>query len=149
MAVAFVEETHDILELLGGKRVFGERVRDVRDLQRMLRRGLPYRSFEALAEALDLPASQLAGLVGASLRTLARRKSARRLSSIESDRLYRVAHIALLASQVLGSLDKAREWLKRSNRALSGESPISLLDTAVGERNVEETLLRIHYGIYS
>ncbi len=149
MAIALAEEVDDIVEILGGSRVFGEKVRDVQDLQRTLRRGLPYRAFEALGEALDMPMSQLASLVGVSLRTLARRRSARRLSSIESDRLYRVARVALLASQVLGSLAKAREWLNSSNRALGGESPISLLDTSVGERNVEETLLRIHYGIYS
>ncbi len=53
------------------------------------------------------------------------------------------------ASEVLGSLEKARQWLHRHNRALGGEPPISQLDTEIGERQVEEVLLRISYGIYS
>jgi putative toxin-antitoxin system antitoxin component (TIGR02293 family) len=149
MAVAFARTGSEVAEILGGTRVLGVRVGDDRDLQRELRKGLPFKAFEGLANSLDMPARDLAGIVGLSLRTLARRKTTRRFSPIESDRIYRVARIALLASQTFGSLAQGREWLRRPNRALGGEPPISLLDTSVGERNVEETLLRISYGIYS
>jgi len=73
----------------------------------------------------------------------------RQLSPIESDRLYRIAFIAYMASEVLGSIDKARTWLQGANRALGGHSPISRLDTEIGERQVEDLLNRINYGIVS
>jgi uncharacterized protein (DUF2384 family) len=50
---------------------------------------------------------------------------------------------------VLGSIDKARIWLKTSNRALGCEMPLDLLDTDIGTREVEEVLLRLNYGIFS
>ena len=118
-------------------------------LRARVRAGLPFRAFEALGSALDLGPAQLAGLVGVAPRTLARRKAARRLSPIESDRLYRVASIALLAVEVLGSLDKARSWLHQENRALGRVAPLHELDTEIGARRVEEVLQRLAFGIHS
>ncbi len=53
------------------------------------------------------------------------------------------------AIEVLGSIDKARLWLKTPNRALGCETPLDLLDTDIGTRQVEEVLLRLNYGIFS
>ena len=54
-----------------------------------------------------------------------------------------------LAIDVLGSDEKACNWLKAPNRALGGEVPFELLDTDVGARQVEAALLRVAYGIFS
>jgi putative toxin-antitoxin system antitoxin component (TIGR02293 family) len=51
--------------------------------------------------------------------------------------------------EVLGSIDKARVWLKSPNRALGGEVPLDLLDTEIGASQVDEVLLRLNYGIFS
>jgi len=150
MAATQVEEhTKSVVALLGGKKVLRGKLNDARDLQRVLRQGLPFGSFEALQNALELGVKDLSDVVGIAARTLARRKSSRYLSPTESDRLYRIAYVTLLASEVLGSLEKARRWLQRENRALAGEAPFRLLDTEIGERQVEEVLLRISHGIYS
>jgi putative toxin-antitoxin system antitoxin component (TIGR02293 family) len=82
-------------------------------------------------------------------RTLARRKKSNRLDGQESERIVRLADIAAHAVSVLGSLDKTTQWLTTGNRALGGETPISLLDTDVGTRAVDEVLLRIEHGVYS
>jgi len=150
MAPTQVEEhTKSVVALLGGKQVLRGKLNDARDLQRALRQGLPFGAFEALQNALELGVKDLSDVVGIAARTLARRKSSRYLSPIESDRLYRIAYVTLLASEVLGSLEKARLWLQRENQALAGQSPFRLLDTEIGERQVEEVLLRISHGIYS
>ncbi len=138
-----------MVALLGGARVFGGRISDASDMERELRRGLPYGAFEAFRKALDVRPLDLAGLLGVAMRTLARRKTKRQLSPAESDRLYRVAFVTRLAEDVLGSLEKAKVWLQKENRALGGRSPISVLDTEIGERQVEDLLNRINYGIYS
>ncbi|HZN54818.1 MAG TPA: antitoxin Xre/MbcA/ParS toxin-binding domain-containing protein [Candidatus Polarisedimenticolaceae bacterium] len=117
-------------------------------LQKAVRSGLPYRAFESLGEALELRTTELAELVGVAPRTLTRRRGGT-LTSIESDRLYGIAHVASLAAEALGSLDRARDWLRRANRALAGQPPIRCLDTEIGRRQVEDLLQRINYGTYS
>ena len=82
-------------------------------------------------------------------RTLARRQKQARLTADESDRLIRVARVMAHAIQVLGSRDKAANWLRAANRALDGSAPLSLLDTDIGAQQVSEILGRIEYGIYS
>ena len=69
--------------------------------------------------------------------------------SLASDRLYRVASTLSQVVEVLGSIDKARVWLKSPNRALGSEMPLDLLDTEIGARQVEEVLLRLNYWIFS
>ena len=71
-------------------------------------------TLKELAEALDL-----------SPRSLQRRRRSGRLARFESDRLYRLARIVALAQQSLGDRRSAARWLKRSNRALGGVSPIA------------------------
>jgi putative toxin-antitoxin system antitoxin component (TIGR02293 family) len=143
------EKTKRVIALLGGRKVFPKRIRDTGDLQEALRQGFPFAAFEAVLKVLDWPSRDLADLLGVASRTLARRKTSKQLSPIESDRLYRVAYIACFATAVLGSLEKARAWLQKDNRALGGHSPISFLDTEIGERQVEELLNRINYGMFS
>lgn len=143
------QETKNVVALLGGPKVFSRRIKTSRDLQEALRQGFPYASFEAVLKALQFNSKDLASLVGVATRTLARRKACQVLSPIESDRLYRIARVTLQALTALGSLDKARVWLHKENQALGGDSPLSLLDTEIGERQVEELLNRINYGIYS
>lgn len=143
------EETRRVIALLGGTKVLTKKVKNSADLQLALREGFPYAAFDAFLSALDFSSKNLADLLGVAPRTLARRKLNKQLSPIESDRLYRVAYITSLAAETLGSLEKARVWLHKENRALGEQSPISLLDTEIGERQVEDLLNRINYGVFS
>jgi putative toxin-antitoxin system antitoxin component (TIGR02293 family) len=81
--------------------------------------------------------------------TLARRKRSERLSSAESERLYRIAFIIARAVHVLGSLEDARRWLDTGKRALGGTTPLAFAKTEPGAREVEDLLGRIEYGIPS
>jgi putative toxin-antitoxin system antitoxin component (TIGR02293 family) len=137
-----------VTELLGGHKVLG-RITETDDLLRVVRGGLPYLSLEALTRKLGLDAQALGALVGIPGRTLARRKHARQLSPTESDRLYRLAYVTHVASAVLGGVEIARSWLGRANRALGGVTPMSLLDTDIGCRQVEDALTRLNYGLYA
>lgn len=150
MAQAPIEdETRQILSLLGGPEVFPPSVRDATGLAHALREGLPYAAYEALLRAIDLPSRDLSQLIGVAPRTLARRRERRQLLPVESDRLYRIAHVTSLAATVFGSLDEARAWLREENAALGGATPLSLLDTEIGTRQVEDVLHRIAHGIWS
>ncbi len=119
------------------------------ELRDAVRQGLPFSALEALTRQLEISPQQCSAVLGIPPRTVARRKEARQLNPQESDRLYRVARAASQAVAVLGSLDKARLWLKTPNRALGGDRPLDLLDTEIGARQVEDILLRLNYGIFS
>lgn len=67
----------------------------------------------------------------------------------DSDRLSRFVRILAETSDVLGSEEKASHWLHAPNQALGGKTPLSLIDTDVGARQVEEVLGRIEQGVFS
>jgi putative toxin-antitoxin system antitoxin component (TIGR02293 family) len=137
-----------VAALLGGRKVLGG-ITEAVDFVEAVRRGLPFASLSALASALELDAHDVDAVLGLPARTLARRQHARQLSAAESDRLYRVAFVAQLASSALGGVGQARAWMRRPNRGLGGATPFSLLDTGVGCRQVEEALLRLNHGVYA
>jgi putative toxin-antitoxin system antitoxin component (TIGR02293 family) len=137
-----------VSDLLGGRKVLG-RVSEADDLLRAVRGGLPYASLEVLTRKLGLEPSAVGAVVGIPERTLARRKHERQLSPIESDRLYRLAYVTHVAAAVLGGVEAARRWLAQANRSLGEVAPMSLLDTDIGCRQVEEALVRLNYGMYA
>ncbi len=137
-----------VAKLLGGRKVLGDSPKND-DFVETVRGGLPYASLEALTRSLGRDVGELGAVVGIPPRTLARRKHQRLLSPVESDRLYRIAYIAHIASATFGGLEPSRVWLSRANRALGGVTPLSLLDTDIGCRQVEDVLSRLNYGIYS
>lgn len=125
------------------------RATNAAELRDAVRKGLPFSAFEAVSKHLEISPQHITAVLGIPPRTVARRKAARYLTPQESDRLYRVARAISQAVEVLGTIDKARVWLKTPNRALGGEVPLDLLDTDIGARQVEEILLRLNYGIFS
>jgi putative toxin-antitoxin system antitoxin component (TIGR02293 family) len=72
-----------------------------------------------------------------------------RIPADEGDKIYRLAYVITAATKALGDREKARRWLRRSNRALGGVTPLSLLGTQPGLQQVEQLLGRIEYGEYS
>lgn len=149
MASRQFEATTDVVALLGGKKVLKRAIIERREMQEVVRSGLPFGALEALSNTTGIPTAAITRVLGLAPRTLARRKDKRVFNLVESDRLYRLARMAGVAIQVLGSQEKAKEWLARPNRALGGETPLSLLDTDIGACQVEAVLGRIDHGIFS
>jgi putative toxin-antitoxin system antitoxin component (TIGR02293 family) len=141
--------TRDIVEALGGRKIVGTKVDDAEALLMRIRQGLPYASYEHVAHLLEASLEEVGQVLNLPARTRARRKREKRLEPGESDRLVRLARILATAGNVLGSPDKAAQWLRRPNRALGGEAPLHLLDTEVGEQLVQEVLGRLEYGVVS
>jgi putative toxin-antitoxin system antitoxin component (TIGR02293 family) len=64
----------------------------------------------------------------------------------ESDRLFRSAHIAALAHALFGDEAKARRWLTKPKDRFAGKTPVSMLSTIQGTRQVEEALVQLAEG---
>lgn len=69
------------------------------------------------------------------------------LSAEESDRLFRFAHINAMAEVIFGDAEKARHWLSTPKLRFLGESPMAMLSTSLGTRQVEEMLVQIAEGL--
>ena len=118
-------------------------------LQAQIRAGLKYSALESVLRRYRIPLSQMQVLLDISDRTLARRREQKILSKAESDRLYRVARVAVRAEEVLGSSQTAERWLKEPIPALGFETPLSMLDTDEGAQMVGDLLGRIEHGVFS
>lgn len=64
----------------------------------------------------------------------------------ESDRFFRAAHITAMAQTVFGDRKKAKRWLSKPKERFNSQSPMALLSTIQGTRQVEEMLLQIAEG---
>ena len=111
--------------------------------------GLPAGTFVALARTLGISEGRLAGVVGLSPSTLARRKRGGDLSPAESEHVLRIARLLERAAAVFGDLADASAWLAHPNVSLGGRTPLDFADTELGAREVEDLLGRIEHGVYS
>ncbi len=141
-----VEELSAVVEELGGEPALGRLLRTETDLEAAIREGFPQSVVEAAMDGGELSLKELATSLDLSSRSLQRRRTEGRLARFESDRLHRLARIIALAKQYLGDNSKATRWLRHSNRALGGKTPLECIDTELGARQVENVLGRIAYG---
>ena len=93
---------------------------------------------------------ELLRAVGISERTLQRGRAQNKLLDANaSDRTLRLASMAALAKEVLGSQDAAEQWLSKPAIALDQRRPIELLQSSEGAEMVKTLLLRMDYGVYA
>jgi putative toxin-antitoxin system antitoxin component (TIGR02293 family) len=135
--------------LLGGRSVLRARPRTALDWIEVIRNGIPAAAVESLLKAMQVSQAELARALGIPERTLARRKRDGVLNSEESAKLLRLARVVRRANEVFEDSEAALHWLKSPNSALSGATPLSLLDTDIGAESVLDTLGRIEHGVFA
>lgn len=100
-----------------------------------------------LRQGLELTLGDVAHVLGASERSVMRKEqSGAPLTVAEGDRVYRLARVADLATELIGDGDRAIHWLKTPHRYLGNKTPIAMLDTEIGTDLVIESLFVIAYG---
>jgi putative toxin-antitoxin system antitoxin component (TIGR02293 family) len=135
-----------IQELLGGEQVTGP-LRSELDVVRLVRNGVPTQAVDHFLTASHLTFNAIERHVLARRTFKRRQDAAQRLDPAESDRLLRLVRLVAAADETFGSREKALAWLGRENRALGGDTPLSLADTDLGARSVETLLGRIGHGL--
>ncbi len=141
--------TESIVGVLGGRKVLRRRISNLDELRETVNAGLPYASMEVVMAKFGLDREEAASVLRLPQRTLARRKKSKRFHTDESDRLLRLARIGAQAAEVLGSEEKAAQWLRRPNHALANQAPLEVLDSDIGARQVEDILGRVEHGVMS
>jgi putative toxin-antitoxin system antitoxin component (TIGR02293 family) len=140
-----------VVKVLGGQRLLGKRILNPLDLADVVEAGLPRQVADRLQQRLDWSDGELAQGLGVSGKTLQRigKDAASRLTPAQSDRLFRLARIVGFAEEVFEDGERAHRWLKEPQRGLGNRSPLSLLSTEAGAREVEDLLGRIEFGVFS
>lgn len=119
------------------------------DVHEALFAGLPRRALlKAIPEGI--PMAELLPVFGISLRTFMRLKAepSKLLDSEQSARVWRFANLLTKAEEVLGTQERAVEWMLEPAMALENRRPIELLTTPVGSQLVEDVIERMRYGVY-
>lgn len=114
-----------------------------------IRRGFPIKALNSLATNIQATPTELAQLLGVSVRTVAQRRRQGSLTSQQSERLFRLARVLARAEEVFGDVGKAVHWLKSPLIVMRGETPASLLDTELGGELVMDALGRIEHGVFA
>lgn len=118
-------------------------------LQQAVEQGFSYRQWESLQEQTKLSTAQLANLVGMTVKTVGRRKAAGKLDLDESDRLLRISRVLARAIELFeGDRDAALTWLSSPARAFNERTPLSMVRTEVGAREVERLVWQLEHGVY-
>src|SRR5207248_9582016 len=136
--------TFDYLDLLG------LRAMHLRDLLRLIARGVPYEAIERLQRTIGFDIETIAALVQVPRRTLTRRRHDGRFAPEESDRLVAAARLLSKTLNLFeGNAEAVRAWLTAPQVALGGVVPLDLAKTETGAREVESLIDRLEQGIFS
>lgn len=113
--------------------------------------GVPAASLRRIMEALEISKKDMFVYIDISPATYARRtKHQSRLTTTETDRVYRYTRLLSLATNMFhGDRDEARRWLKSPAYAFKGETPLEHAKTEFGAHEVETLIGRIEHGIPS
>lgn len=117
-------------------------------IDQLIRKGFPVTVSGRIKDRLKISDAELIKVAGVSSRTFQRKRWAnKKLSSVVSDRIFRILHIWLFAEQVFEDNKLASDWMHKPQAGLGGREPIDLLQTEAGEKAVEDLLGRIEYGV--
>jgi len=112
-------------------------------------RGVPLPALEEFAASSGFALKDLLEVVIPARTLKHRRQRQEPLSLDESDRLARVARVYALAVRVFGNPEKARRWLSKPKMRFDEQTPLAMLRTDLGGRQVEEMLIQIDEGMFA
>jgi putative toxin-antitoxin system antitoxin component (TIGR02293 family) len=117
------------------------------ELHREIEAGIPGKSIPTLIIVLDMTREDFSDLLGRARKTLGDLVQRQHLSRVDSDLLYRIARAIVHAVSVFEDAGYAVQWLKASNEALGGATPLSLLATVEGDEVVHAELGAVEHGM--
>jgi len=112
-----------------------------------IRKGLSINVYKSVKADLAMTDLEMAEeVLHIPMRTLTRRLGTKKIffTTVESDRLARVAEILKQAQETFLSAAEARDWMKTPLKAFDGETPLRRMDTSVGASQVADVLARIY-----
>jgi putative toxin-antitoxin system antitoxin component (TIGR02293 family) len=113
-----------------------------------LERGFPSSALAEIAAVLGLPKARIIEGLKLVLRTVTQREKKReRFSPMESERIYRVVRIRVLAREIFSADSAVAEWMSAPDRSLGSRTPLEMLATDLGAQKVESLLHAMMHGV--
>lgn len=123
---------------------------DSRALINQIHEGFDYRVFQAVLGQFGLSRQEVGRAIAIPQTTLKRRARDGRITTQESDRLYRFIEVMATAEAVFeGDIQNMLRWMRSPIIALGSRRPIDLMATSVESRHVLSVLGKIEYGDFS
>jgi putative toxin-antitoxin system antitoxin component (TIGR02293 family) len=136
-------ESAAAFDYLGGDKVLGHTIASVLELNDLINARFPA---QALKDRFQLTHGEFARALGVSEKTVERGVSRGPIRLATSDRLYRLARLIGLATEVLADETQGIDWLRSPQYGLGDRVPLSLISTDPGSEEVQAELLRIRFG---
>jgi len=115
----------------------------------IVKEGLPPSIVDEGADYLGIPKMEFVGMLQMSSSSLSRwTREKRTMPQAESDRVARVARVAMVVEKALGSREDAVDWLNSKIPALGNAKPLGLLGSDSGVKIVEDLLVRAQAGVF-
>lgn len=120
----------------------------IQEIHTRLSKGLPYSSFEDLAETLPLTNKEWSAVLGVSDRTLQRWFNDHpRIDGLIAERMFEIARVTVIALDVFHSGKVFADWLRTPHPDFDGDTPLSILHSHTGIELVKSLLLRLMHGV--
>ena len=114
-----------------------------------IKEGISKEELENLKEQTGLDYDTIAKVLSVAKATLHNKKGKAKFDMSTSERLLLLADIYSYGYQVFENKEGFNQWMKQTNTALGGVTPLQLLDTLYGMEEVKHLIGRIEYGVYS
>jgi putative toxin-antitoxin system antitoxin component (TIGR02293 family) len=112
-----------------------------------IREGFPASLLKDVGAYLDVPAKNIRAIVRLPETTAhALVKRGANLDAATSERIWRLANLAAMATEVFEDEEAAKIWLRTPNRAFQDTAPMDYLDTEPGAMAVRQVLNAIATG---
>jgi putative toxin-antitoxin system antitoxin component (TIGR02293 family) len=143
--ISFFVSAKDVGSYLGIRALV--KATNSRAASKAVRAGLPVGALRGLLKA-GFTTDEIAYVTGTPASTLMRLlgERGRRLDVVTSDRVMRMARVAVLAQRYLGNRRRAMAWLRLPNAYLHNATPLEMIDTEDGTQTVAQSLVSIGYG---
>lgn len=115
----------------------------------LARTGISKQDLELLKQTAGLDYENLAKGLAVTKATLFSKKGAEKFSADLSEKIVSLADIYSYGYAVFEDVQRFNAWMHRSNGALGGQTPYSLIDNQFGREEIKDLIGRIEYGVYS
>jgi putative toxin-antitoxin system antitoxin component (TIGR02293 family) len=114
----------------------------------MIRNGVSKNDLKKIKEQSSLDYDTLSDILSVSRAKLLSKKGADKFDQVTSERIMLLADVVAYGQSIFGNKEAFNEWMRKSNLALGGKSPLHLMDTIYGIQEIKKELGRIEYGVF-
>lgn len=118
------------------------------DLIGIARKGIKTKYIEQIQEFTSLSDKELSSILPISQRQLFRYPADHNLNKEITSHLIQIIELFQKGFKLFG-VEKFKLWIRTSNKVLSGNKPIEIMDTSIGVEMIEDVIGRIEHGVYS